>query len=180
MQIIQYHFETISSTNDWAKDHLLSFPHDKITRITADVQTKARGQYGRYWHSPFGNMYASFCFFLENPETPSLTFSFATSIVSLLEQYGVFSKIKWPNDIFVNGKKIAGILCETVPLSSSDQRCGVVVGIGMNINMDSKELSLIDQPATSLFVETGTLWSPAQIIEGYTKKVVDLPCLESQ
>jgi BirA family transcriptional regulator, biotin operon repressor / biotin---[acetyl-CoA-carboxylase] ligase len=63
--------------------------------------------------------------------------------------------IKWPNDIYHKTKKISGILCES-SLGQNNQVNGVIIGIGMNINMSKQELEKIDKPATSILVETGT------------------------
>jgi BirA family biotin operon repressor/biotin-[acetyl-CoA-carboxylase] ligase len=78
------------------------------------------------------------------------------SCSKLLEHSGFTPQIKWPNDVLVENKKIAGILCEIVPL---EEKFAVVLGIGLNINMDSDTVSAIDQPATSLQLLSGQEWS---------------------
>ncbi|NGX53709.1 MAG: Bifunctional ligase/repressor BirA [Chlamydiae bacterium] len=153
MEIIHFHFERLVSTNDWAKEQITTFDPQKLTIITADKQTKARGRYGREWVSPEKcNLTASFCFFLKENDGVASTHLMALSLVEMLEKKGVHALIKWPNDLLVDGKKIAGILCETIPLSG---QFGLIVGVGLNINMDRKALKAIAQPATSLFLETG-------------------------
>ena len=66
-----------------------------------------------------------------------------------LEQYGLTVQTKWPNDLLVRKRKICGILTEC------PQPLSIVVGVGVNINMTSDEADLIDQPATSVFIESG-------------------------
>jgi BirA family biotin operon repressor/biotin-[acetyl-CoA-carboxylase] ligase len=156
LEVIYHHFESLTSTNDWMKAYLEYLPEGRVALVTADTQTKGRGQYGRSWFSPKGvNLYASFGYFVDQEENPlSSIRSLATSAAALLTKRGVDCSIKWPNDLFVNGKKIAGILCETVQNSLS---MGIVVGIGLNVNMSYEYLERIDQPATSLFLERGSL-----------------------
>lgn len=166
--MIHHHFDTLISTNDWAKLKLTSFARDQLTLITADEQTRGRGQYGRKWVSPKGeNLYASFCFFIdENQQDPlSLTHVLAISLAKVLHAHGLICRIKWPNDLLVNGKKIAGILCETEHLPP---QFGVVIGLGLNLNMPKEALAQIGQPATSLQNETHQEWSIAQILSEIT------------
>lgn len=155
MEIIYHHFESLGSTNDWVKRHLKHLTHETLLLVTAETQTAARGQYGRKWFSPAGeNIYASFGFFAKESDDPlSLTHLLALSTAQALKKYGVNARLKWPNDLLVNGKKIAGILCETESVSD---RLGIALGIGLNINMSSTTLNQINQPATSLLQETGT------------------------
>ncbi len=150
MEIIYRHFESLPSTNDWAKTHLNTLSREALTVISADTQTQGRGRYGKRWISPAGeNLYATFVFFAPTPDPIEITHLLALITSQILQEQGITSQIKWPNDLLVNRKKIAGILCEAV----GDQ--GVVIGIGLNVNMPSESLILIDQPATSLFCETG-------------------------
>ncbi|MCH9609713.1 MAG: Bifunctional ligase/repressor BirA [Chlamydiales bacterium] len=164
MKFVHHHFETLPSTNDWAKKELPSFDKQALTIITSHAQTQGRGRYGRFWHSPTGvNLYTSFCFFLNKDQSDPLilTHVMALSISKLLEEEGLDCQIKWPNDILVSGKKIAGILCETVPFKD---QFGIVLGLGLNINLDQKSLELINQPATSIFYEMGKTFSIEEIL----------------
>jgi BirA family biotin operon repressor/biotin-[acetyl-CoA-carboxylase] ligase len=123
--------------------------------IIADKQYCGKGRYGREWVSSNpGNAYLSF-FLKENPSLQSNISSltqFASIVVAqCLEAYlptKQMCSIKWPNDIIVQNKKIAGILAE----SKWTGNClkGVAIGIGVNLNMTRKEVQSIDQPATSL------------------------------
>ena len=153
MELIHHRFDSISSTNDWAKEQLAIFSQEKVTIVSAESQTSGRGQYGRQWLSPpHKNLYASFCFFISESQKDvlSLTHVMAISISALLEEEGISPQIKWPNDVLVHGKKIAGILCETVPI---DDRIGVIIGLGMNINMTPEEFASVGRPATSFAIE---------------------------
>lgn len=160
MEIIHYHFETIPSTNDWAKANLSTFDKTKLTLVTAEAQTAGKGRFGRTWVSPGKlNIYASFCFFVQEQHDPLLlTRLFSLATAKVLEEKGVHCDLKWPNDLLVHGKKIAGILCETMDL-------GVVIGLGLNVNMPAQQLQEVGQPATSLLEETGRAWDVLEVLE---------------
>lgn len=154
MHSIRYQFQTISSTNTWLKEHAAQFDRDTLILVTADEQIEGRGRFNRKWQSPKGeNLYASFGFFLPNTRedignVPQLL---ALSAADLLETKGINPTLKWPNDILVKEKKIGGILTETV---SIDDQSFVICGIGLNINMTQEAMLDINQPATSLTIET--------------------------
>jgi len=63
--------------------------------------------------------------------------------------------MKWPNDVLLHGKKVAGVLCETI---FHPDFIEIILGVGLNVNMEEKDLSLIDQAATSLKNETHRTW----------------------
>lgn len=155
MQIHRRHFATLDSTNTWAKQHAEELDQKALTLVSADHQTAGRGRFKRLWLSPPGqNIYASFCFFIEKHrgDIGNLPQVMAIAAADVLEKLGFQPQIKWPNDVLLKGKKIAGILCETIPFS--DMLC-VVLGIGLNVNMPLELLSTIDRPATSLLAEDG-------------------------
>lgn len=153
MEFTHIHLKTTNSTNTWAKENYHHFNLKKLTRITAEEQTQGRGRFNRSWLSPKGaNIYITYFFTHKKNQTDlnNLPQLLCLSIVKMLHHQNLFSQIKWPNDIFVHEKKIAGILCEVIDLH--DQH-GVIIGAGINVNMSKKELDSIDQPATSLLNE---------------------------
>jgi len=159
------HFKEIDSTNNWAKENCRIFDLSQIIRITADEQTSGRGRFNRTWISPKDlNIYLTYLFALEKSAMgpANLAQILSLSIASLLDQEGVTPQIKWPNDVLIDGKKIAGILSETVDLG---EQFAVILGAGININMGKELLDTIDQPATSLLVETGKSHSKEALIE---------------
>ncbi|MDR3624509.1 MAG: biotin--[acetyl-CoA-carboxylase] ligase [Chlamydiales bacterium] len=156
--ITKYHFQSISSTNDWAKENIHLFNNKELTLVTADMQTAGRGQFGRRWHSPAKkNIYASIVFFLEQDrlDTSLLVQLLAKTVQSVLQENQLETQIKWPNDLLLGGKKLAGILIETSYIQ--DLTC-VIMGIGINVNMPKKDLENVSQLATSLFIETNMRW----------------------
>jgi BirA family biotin operon repressor/biotin-[acetyl-CoA-carboxylase] ligase len=153
--ISRIHLPVIDSTNTWAKVNIPQIDAEKITLVTADMQTEGRGRLNRQWISPEQqNVYATFCFFVEKGTPPLFNISqiLAISACKTLEELAFKPKLKWPNDLLINHKKVGGILCETVFLENS---ICVIAGIGINVNMPQKTAEAIGQPATSLLIEGG-------------------------
>lgn len=106
--------------------------------LVARTQTAGRGQRGNSWEAePGKNLTFSFYFHPQGVR-PSGQFviseAVALAIVELLAAYGIEARVKWPNDIYVGDKKIAGILIENSILGDSISRC--IVGVGLNVNQD--------------------------------------------
>lgn len=157
--------ETIDSTQTYAKQKCASFAKDKITCITAEEQTAGRGRFQRSWVSPpHVNLYITFVFWmpLPAPHLPSLSQILAFSLAQILLKKGLFPKLKWPNDVQLQGKKLAGILCET---SFEKEEVAVYLGIGINVNFELAQAMQIDQPATSLLIETGKRWDRKELLQ---------------
>jgi BirA family transcriptional regulator, biotin operon repressor / biotin---[acetyl-CoA-carboxylase] ligase len=170
MEIIDIHLESIDSTNSYAKKHFNEFNLDKLTCITAEEQSAGRGRHQRVWLSPRGqNIYATFCFQLpiHTLHLISLGQVMTLSLAMVLLKEGLHPKVKWPNDVQLSGKKMAGVLCETL---FQHNIVDIILGIGINVNMEPKFLEQIDQPATSLLVETGHLWDKAALLKKLQKQ----------
>ncbi len=123
--------------------------------IVAHEQTSGRGRQQRKWMTtPNANL----CFSLyadtdvDLMQVPSLTMAAAVAITDMLLAKGIGAAPKWPNDVLVEDRKICGILSERVENGS---RRGIIVGIGLNVNMTEEEAAAIDRPATSMLIETG-------------------------
>ncbi|MCB1118459.1 MAG: biotin--[acetyl-CoA-carboxylase] ligase [Chlamydiia bacterium] len=176
MRLNRLHFPTLDSTNKWSKEHLHQMPKREITLITADCQTAGKGQFRRKWLSPPGvNIYASFCFFIDHlrPDIGHLTQVMALGIVKTAKQFSLIPRIKWPNDIYLDEKKCAGVLCETTPI---EKVLGVIVGVGINVNTTEEVLSLIDQPATSFALQGNQKFRREEILDTVTHHFIhDLP-----
>jgi len=154
MYVKKIHLKKIGSTNDFALQNMDSL-EDK-TVIFADMQTQGKGRNERIWISERNNLFVSLVlkpdYDMDKKNTlHSLTHYSAVVLARILEKnYSVKPAIKWPNDILIDGKKIAGILVESVVQGKCLQ--GVIVGIGVNLNYRQNQLEKIDQPATSLNV----------------------------
>ena len=147
--------EEVESTNKYAKEHIKDF--NDMTLIYTDNQTNGRGRLDRKWS--FGgkdNIYASIILKPSNEMKEiysNLTQYLCVVLAQTFEEYGVTPTIKWPNDIQINGKKISGILAEGVIENGKLE--GLILGFGINLNTKIDFLSNINQPATSLNIETG-------------------------
>lgn len=119
-------FDKIPSTQDYAHELVASGQATDHTAVLAAAQSAGRGRYRRTWVSHHGNLYVSFVFY--SPERDArLSYSIAVAVAETIASFGVRPTIKWPNDILVDNKKIAGILIEY----AADF---VIVGIGINVN----------------------------------------------
>lgn len=130
--------------------------------VIADRQSAGKGRMGRRWESPGGvNLYASIL--LRPPvlpfEAPKLTFLSAVAVCRAITRCtGLQPTVKWPNDILLNGAKVAGLLNEMS--SETDQVHYVVLGIGVNLNMRQEQFPEdLRYPATSLSAASGRVIS---------------------
>ncbi len=152
------HLSNIDSTNNFAAKLLSQNLCQNGAVIMADVQTQGKGQRGNIWLSESGkNLLCSFVFKPDNLSVENqiaLTWATSLSLLQTLRNFNIEALIKWPNDIFVGGKKIAGILIEN-QLQGSKISCSII-GIGLNINQTFFE----DLNATSLLLETNQIVEP--------------------
>jgi BirA family biotin operon repressor/biotin-[acetyl-CoA-carboxylase] ligase len=164
-QVTYIHFVSIDSTNSWVKHNASMFDPSIITCITAQEQTAGRGRFFRKWLSPKGQNILATLFFTIPSSTSylgNLAQILSVSCCSVLKEKGFSVQIKWPNDLIIEGKKLGGILCEVVKLEDG---MGVVLGFGINVNMEEQSLMLIDQPATSLREMAGHSFVIEQLLE---------------
>lgn len=146
MEMVTIHLNQVDSTQNYAKSHRSQFDPQKVSSVWADQQTSGRGQFQRNWISPPGNLYVTFYFRLADQRTlHSITQVMAFSLLHVLSSFN--PQLKWPNDIQIQGKKVAGILCET---EWEKDHFDCFLGLGLNIHMTSQELEKIDQKAISL------------------------------
>ena len=165
--------EEVDSTNKFAKERLDDL--QDMTLVYAGYQTAGRGRMSRTWVSNSGeNLYASIV--LKPSKEISDVYANLTQYLSLvlaevLEEYNISPQIKWPNDVRINGKKISGILAESI--IDKNKLKGLILGFGVNLNCNSDDLGKIDQPVTSLNLEVSANIDR----EIFLKKVIDKFCL---
>lgn len=163
----------VDSTNKYAKEHILELADRTV--VYADIQTAGRGRMNRTWKFNSGdNIYASII--LKPSKELKEVYSNLTQYLSLVlaevfEEYNISPMIKWPNDVRINGKKISGILAETV--FERNELKGIILGFGVNLNCKKEDMDSIDQPATSLNLELNCKIDR----EIFLKKVIDKFCL---
>lgn len=144
-------FASVDSTNRYLKDKPAS---PSLDICCAEIQTQGRGRFGRYWHSPFGeNIYCSSRWSLGCDLSRLSGLSLITSL-AVLKTINDFNpspdiQIKWPNDILWGNKKLCGSLIEIIAESNSHAQ--VIIGVGLNVNTDTKNHPLPDKPWCSLY-----------------------------
>ncbi|MFL9610213.1 bifunctional biotin--[acetyl-CoA-carboxylase] ligase/biotin operon repressor BirA [Methylobacillus sp. Pita2] len=144
-------FDSIESTNSYLMQQAaLGAPHGTVA--AALLQTKGRGRRGRSWQSAFG---ASLTFSLlwrfqmGASALSGLSLAAGLALVRTLHQYGLRSaQLKWPNDILVRERKLAGILIELH--GDMDGPSAAVIGIGLNLRLPAATRGQIDQPVTDM------------------------------
>ena len=171
-----FKFKSLTSTND-AAINLIKEEKKEVGCVYADKQIKGRGSHGREWISDEGNLFGSIFFPLKNNYPPFNEFSIINPIIiSDVIRYFCEKKnisFKFPNDVFVNGKKICGILQELI---TSNSKKFLIIGIGVNIvsnpNINNK------YQATNILLQTKKKPKIKEILDliiaSYEKFFVDL------
>lgn len=158
-------FKELDSTSVYAHKHLEELRDFDV--ISCDLQTEGHGQFERKWYSSNergGNIYISIILKPSNiTHLNELTRYVALQAAKTLRRYGLETTFKYPNDILINGKKIAGFLAESEFLGSNFK--GVIVGCGINLNLDKKDVENIDRSATSIYLETGKTVDKEEFLE---------------
>ncbi|MFS1518992.1 biotin--[acetyl-CoA-carboxylase] ligase [Bacillus sp. SCS-151] len=163
---VHFH-EKVTSTQRVA--HTLA--HEGVkegTIVLAEEQTEGRGRLNRSWFSPEGTgIWMSLIVRPNIPpqQAPQLTLLTAVAVAQGIEELTHLPpKIKWPNDILVNGKKVVGVLTEL----QAEPECihSVIIGVGINVNQQTSDFPEgIDKTATSLAIETGNKLNRAELIQ---------------
>ena len=166
-------FKTVNSTNAvLAASVPEGAPHGSA--VIADEQSAGKGRLGRSWSSPPGlNLYTSI---LLRPDRlpsggfPLLVYLAGVAVArSVIERASLAPLLKWPNDVWVNRRKLCGILCESIP---DHQGRAVVMGIGLNVNAGCGDFPPeLKSVATSLKIETGKRFNRCEIIAALYKKI---------
>lgn len=161
-------FQSIDSTNDYAR----ALPPGKCEHgrlVLANHQSAGRGRYDRRWSDvPGGALLFSLILRVERPASfwPLITLGAGVSVCRTLECAAIAeTRIRWPNDVLVGGKKVCGILTETGPAPST-----VVLGIGLNVHQREEELPPeIADIATSLSIIEPVAWHRADLLVAILK-----------
>jgi BirA family transcriptional regulator, biotin operon repressor / biotin---[acetyl-CoA-carboxylase] ligase len=149
------YFAEVSSTNDYALKMLAEAGEghpESIdgTVVVAEKQTCARGRFNRSWLSPRGGLWFSLIFRspVKEDRIPVLTLIAAFSIADVLKKkYGIYTNIKWPNDLYYRDRKLGGILSESKKAGGQQM---VVMGIGINIDLEEKYLKILEGRAVNI------------------------------
>jgi len=158
-----FKYESVTSTNDVAID-LIKEGKKETGCVCANVQTKGRGTHGKKWISSEGNLFSSIFFPLEINYPPFNEFSIINSVI-ISDVIMIFCEkkkisFKWPNDLFINGKKICGILQELV---ISNAKKFLIIGIGLNV-VSCPNIN-VEYQATNILLETKKKPSVGELIK---------------
>ena len=137
-----YQLTEIDSTNEYVKTNLSDAPEGTV--VVADVQTAGKGRMGRDWYSQEGGLWMSVL--LQHSANCLIPLTAGVAICEAFHGYNIKPAIKWPNDILLNGKKVAGILTEVV-----DDK--VILGMGINLNV-RRFPDELQGKASSILIET--------------------------
>jgi len=162
-------YDELPSTNDRAAE-LAADPENAGTVVVADRQTTGRGQYGRVWQAPPGTSLLMSVLLFPPPagRRPVVLTALAAVAVAeaIRERTGLQARIKWPNDLLLDGKKVCGILIE--------QDRGTVIGIGLNLNQLAADFEAAGLPdATSLAAASGGWIDPAAALATLLRRLDD-------
>jgi len=150
--------ETIDSTNRCLSEQVRAGTIELPALLVASAQTSGVGRGSNKWYSPSGCLMFSLAIPLDDSDSTLLPLQFGYAVASAIESISQAKPlIKWPNDVFIGGKKVCGILIEAIPRkdgSSHSTRGVAVVGVGLNCQVDlSNAPEELKRSATSLHVE---------------------------
>lgn len=161
-----FYLDSVTSTNEYAKEKANNT--DNGTIVVSEIQTKGKGRLGRNFISPKGGIWTSVILkpSIDPIEASKLTQVAACALIKSLSKIQIKALIKWPNDIYVNGKKICGILTE---MSSDMDRINyLIIGIGININLTSKDFPKeLLSTSTSLKIEENRDFNRCEILASF-------------
>ncbi len=178
-------FDTLSSTNDFAKDLINSNKFQNGTTIVANTQTKGRGRFARNFYSPANTgIYFSSILKISLPiqDVSLITLISAIAVCrSITKLTNLNPQIKWINDIYLNNKKICGILVENVSDNTNLKSKGIVVGIGININTKDFPKDIENKAGSIMYDDLSRNKLIAEILNNlfdlsediYSKKIIE-------
>ena len=171
-----HYYDSLPSTNDMAKE-LAKQNCPSGTIVIADMQTGGRGRLGRTWVSPPGK--GVWMTMVLRPRMHPSQVHKVTIIGALAAVQGITvltglpSKIKWPNDILIHGKKVCGILCEMS--ADMDEVDYLVMGLGINANLDPEDFPPeLEKIATSLKIESGCPVSRLELASSIANRISEI------
>ena len=153
-RVVEVH-DALASTQERGRELARAgTPHG--TLVVAGIQTGGRGRLGRHWGSPAGGLWKSIVLrpAFDAGLASRITQTAAVGVAGALWEIGVEARIKWPNDLLAKGKKICGILAES-GVGQGGRLDYVILGVGMNANLDPSDLQVRDRKVTTIRSELG-------------------------
>lgn len=167
----------VESTNSYLKQKAADGA-DGWTVVVAQTQSEGRGRLARAWESPVGGLWFSLLLrpslsapLLSQAKTNLMSLAAGVAMAKALQdKFGIEARLKWPNDIMLNDKKVGGILAEAV--LKQDMAEHVVIGIGLNTNFPVEELSPdLHRTASTIFTITGEKLDNKALLNEFLKKM---------
>ena len=151
-----YAYKKVNSTNTVAK--FLSMNNiENGSVIIFEKQSNAKGRSGKFWESPLGGIWLSIVLNpqVEHSKLPFITLATGVAVANALEKIGIDNaEIKWSNDIYINDKKVCGILTEAIAQFNTIEN--VIIGVGIDANFDYEEFpEVLKKDSTTLKEELG-------------------------
>lgn len=170
-----YCFPKAYSTNTIAK-FLAKKEAEDGTVVIAEVQTKAKGRSGKKWESPKGGIWLSLILKPELPPSKASLITLVTgvAVAKTINKLGVDAKIKWPNDVLIEGKKISGILTEASATMNNIDYIIVGVGIDTNLKIEDFNDDVLKSKITTLNEELGENIDENKFIANFLKEFEEI------
>ena len=167
-----YYFDTISSTQNFAAE-LASRPQENGSVVIAQKQTQGRGRLNRKWTSPSGGIWLSIILRPEFEISTSTLFPMMSSLalaIAIEKVLKIKPKLKWPNDLTINDKKVAGILVDASVQSGKIEHIIIGVGINFKINVQGVEKAIKNTGnyyGVATLVNKNNKTNPAQLVQAF-------------
>ena len=163
----------VSSTNTMLVDSY-SKGDNSDSLFLCEFQYEGRGRRGKTWRSPYAST-IMFSIGIKFPKAQKsmkgLSCALGLSIARTLNSLGISNvSVKWPNDVYIDGRKVCGILVELVSINSDDS--AVVIGVGLNYRLPNSYIELIDKPSTDLKSQ-GIRKSRSQVLSCLVEKLCE-------
>ena len=166
-----YVFKEVQSTNTIAKFLSANGAPDGSV-IISERQTAAKGRSGKSWESPLGGVWLSIVLnpHVDHSKLPLITLATGVAVAKTLEKIGIENpEIKWPNDIFINGKKTCGILTEAIAKFNTIEN--VIIGVGIDVNVDIDNFpETLKEGSTTIEKELGERISESYLIKTFLEE----------
>lgn len=171
-QIIIYNLGVVDSTQIIAQREILNLDTAQWYLWSATAQTSGQGRQGRAWFSPPNlSTYTTYGFCIPSSkkvEIFCISQITAYSTIETLIEFGIEDpKLKWPNDVLINGAKISGALVEVMQYDCKTN--AILIGASINVNTPIADFHIIEQPATSMIALTNIHYDISQVIKVFSK-----------
>jgi len=173
-------FDVTDSTNVQARRIAAQYPGECVL-VTAAQQTAGRGRNGRQWQSPRGGAWMSLAWPMRNAPGTYATASLVAAVSVLravseiVPECADLLQVKWPNDLLLRGRKVAGILCEQTLGGTANPSAALLIGVGVNVDFDVAVLPPdLRHPATTLRQESNRAVMVEHVVNGVTACLIQL------